>query len=83
MPILRYHYSRQDQTSGQEMIVRDVLPLRRRHRQRLEMFDDNPLRLSKLRPQPAIHFSGDTSKYVLGQHHNFKGTSIKYTCKSL
>lgn len=73
LPTLRYHSSRQDQ-SGQEMtIVRDVSPLRRKHRQRLEMLDESPLRLSKLRPQPAIQFSGDTSKYILGQHHNYKG----------
>ncbi|XP_063928607.1 protein eiger [Zophobas morio] len=48
-------------------------PGRTRHRQRRLELDERHIRTGRMRPLPSAHFSGDTSKYVLGQHENFKG----------
>lgn len=57
-----------------------VIPHRKKNRQRLDTSEEQVLRLNRMRPQPAIHFSGDTSKYVLGMHHNFKGKTFSFLC---
>lgn len=47
----------------------------RRHKQRknLETMGERHLRR---KPLPTIHFSGDTSKYVYGQHENYNGKVV-------
>lgn len=44
-----------------------------RHRQRRLEIDEHHIRTGRMRPLPSAHFSGDTSKYVVGQHDNFRG----------
>ncbi|EFA11405.1 protein eiger [Tribolium castaneum] len=44
-----------------------------RHRQRRLELDEHQVRTGRMRPLPSVHFSGDTSKYVYGQHENFNG----------
>ncbi|XP_044257428.1 protein eiger [Tribolium madens] len=44
-----------------------------RHRQRRLELDEHQVRTGRMRPLPSAHFSGDTSKYVYGQHENFNG----------
>lgn len=50
----------------------------RRHNQRknLETLGERHLRR---KPLPAIHFSGDTSRYVYGQHENYNGQVMMLT----
>lgn len=55
--------------------IQKVYPLhKRRHKaQRLESMDEHHIKMSRMRSMAAIHYSGDTSKYVYGQDANFKG----------
>nr|XP_023016382.1 uncharacterized protein LOC111505750 [Leptinotarsa decemlineata] len=58
------------------VIVRDEGFAGRRYRQRssnLETLDEGHYRTGRIKPLPAIHYNGDTSKYVVGQHPNYLG----------
>lgn len=73
MPALRHYYLRQEQIGGPTIIRDDQHHRRNRHRQRNNLETLDTPRAGRMRALPAIHFSGDTSRYVLGQHTNFKG----------
>ncbi|CAH1153749.1 unnamed protein product [Phaedon cochleariae] len=53
-------------------IVRDG----RRYRQRnsnLEILDEGHPRTGRIKPLPSVHYNGDTTKYVVGEHTNYLG----------
>ncbi|CAH1955516.1 unnamed protein product [Acanthoscelides obtectus] len=39
----------------------------------LEVLTERHPRVGRIKPLPSAHFSGDTSRYILGQHPNFNG----------
>lgn len=55
-------------------VFREQVGRRHKHqRKNLETMGERHLRR---KPLPAIHFSGDTSRYVYGQHENYNGTQL-------
>ncbi|CAG9759336.1 unnamed protein product [Ceutorhynchus assimilis] len=54
-------------------LVRDEDVVTRRTRNRMQNLDERHPRTGRIKPLPSIHLSGDTSKYILGTHHNFRG----------
>lgn len=59
-------------------VFREQLGRRHKHqRKNLESMGEQ--RHLRRKPLPAIHFSGDTSRYVYGQHENYNGNFAFYS----